>query len=800
MADLGEIFDGSAVMEICGDRAAAPADPSGRAILATLAANLARFDSASLSPRAATIDRGAPPAPIDGEVFDGATVDTGLLSAIDELRQHKQWVAWRYLLRPGASAPTKPPVSPITGSGASHSNPAHWSSYEVAEAFAKRRNLAGVGFVLSETDDFTGIDLDKCRDPATGKLDQWADDIVALGETYWELSPSGTGLRAIVRGKIEKTIKSDVAHVEIYRSQRYLTITGQHVDGTPDEIREAPTTLEWLLARVGQFAPKVEVEHRHIAELEQPLRQEKAPVEHRPHNDAGERAWAEAALERNAADLAACGEGGRNHDLNAKAYRMGRMVARGWIEKSRVEAALTDACRANGLFKDDGPKGVRDTLASGLRSGMAKPCADLDDARGDDAKYRAAGDETALLLVENEDGLRQDNGPRPDGGPLAPQIVDPLAGFTFHGDAPTEPPPALIKKLLPRDGISVLGGQSGAGKTFIACAISVALASGAPFFGHKVTERVGVVILAAEGANTITNRIAVASAQNEHGEILPVGWLGSIPDLSNPAEIRKMIVRLRAVDQKMRAEHGVRLGAIIIDTLAAAFNLKDENDNAEANRVINCMNMLAKGVDAVVIPVHHYGKAAETGLRGASAWRGGGDSVLSVLADRDHTTGKCRNRQLALAKSRVGEEGWTAPFDLRFVELGKDEDGEPYGACYVEPGEAESCDIITMPKPKPLPRAARAYIDALHIVAGGNGKKVRPFGSEGPEVNAADRELVRDEFYRAWPADGDDDKAKKNAKRQAFGRGEAEAIERRRIATREFGDAQLVWLLAELAL
>ena len=101
-------------------------------------------------------------------------------------------------------------------------------------------------------------------------------------------------------------------------------------------------------------------------------------------NDTGERAWAEAALDGNAAELAACGEGGRNHALNAKAYRMGRMVARGWIEKSRVEAALTDACRANGLFKDDGPKGVRDTLASGLRGGMAKPCADLDDARDDE--------------------------------------------------------------------------------------------------------------------------------------------------------------------------------------------------------------------------------------------------------------------------------------------------------------------------------------------------------------------------------------------------------------------------------
>ena len=119
MVDIRETFDGSAVMEICGNRTLVPADPilkpvDGRSILADLAANLARFD--------------------------GSKIDRGPQSAIDELRQHKQWVAWRYLLRPGASTPTKPPVSPITGSGASHSNPAHWSSYEAAEAFAERRN------------------------------------------------------------------------------------------------------------------------------------------------------------------------------------------------------------------------------------------------------------------------------------------------------------------------------------------------------------------------------------------------------------------------------------------------------------------------------------------------------------------------------------------------------------------------------------------------------------------------------------------------------------------------------------
>ncbi len=550
----------------------------GRAIFANMAS---RFNSAPLSPHAAILDRGTAPAPIDGETFDGSKIDRGPPSALDELCQHRQWVCWDYVTRPGATKPTKPPMSPHTGRGASHAKPADWGSYEQAEAMAKRRKFAGVGFVLSEDDDYTGIDLDKCRDPATGKLDLWADDIVSLAETYWEVSPSGTGLRAIVRGKIAKTVKCDVAHVEIYRSLRYLTITGDHISETPEDIRPAPTTLEWLLARVEQFAPKDQEPH-----FDPPkVLKEDSGTPARTHNDAGERGWAEAALERNAADLAACGEGGRNHDLNAKAFRMGRMVARGWIEKSRVEHALTDACRANGLFKDDGPKGVRDSLASGLRGGMAKPCEDLDDARADEQRLRALGDETAKLLIEERDGLQQDNGPQPTAANL-------LDGWSFDGDALPELPPMLVKKLIPLDGIAFVGGQSGAGKTFIVIDLAVSVASGEPFFEHKVVERVGVAIFAAEGAGTIASRVAVARDHKAHGEILPIAWLGGVPNLADPKEVKAMINRLRAVDARFRSEHGVRLGMVICDTLAATFDLNDENDNSEAAKAIRVMKVL----------------------------------------------------------------------------------------------------------------------------------------------------------------------------------------------------------------
>lgn len=176
--------------------------------------------------------------------------------ALKELQAIPQWVAWRLTERNGKM--TKPPVNPKIGGGASHSDPATWGTYAQARVFAMSRKMAGVGFVLSEDDAYTGVDLDKCRDAQTGIIEPWAAEIVAFAETYTEISPSGTGIRMIVRGKVEATVKCDPAHVEVYRSQRYLTITGDHVAGTPTSIEPAPRTLSALMARVEEHRPKEE--------------------------------------------------------------------------------------------------------------------------------------------------------------------------------------------------------------------------------------------------------------------------------------------------------------------------------------------------------------------------------------------------------------------------------------------------------------------------------------------------------------------------------------------------------------
>jgi Bifunctional DNA primase/polymerase, N-terminal len=92
-----------------------------------------------------------------------------------------------------------------------------------------------------------------------------------------------------------------------------------------------------------------------------------------------ERAYARAALDGCAEELAAATSGSRNETLNKLAFRLGRMAARGWIARAEIEAALTEAMQVNGYVDDDGVEAVTATLESGLDAGEKEPHPDLPD-------------------------------------------------------------------------------------------------------------------------------------------------------------------------------------------------------------------------------------------------------------------------------------------------------------------------------------------------------------------------------------------------------------------------------------
>src|SRR5262249_21187660 len=125
-----------------------------------------------------------------------------------------------------------------------------------------------------------------------------------------------------------------------------------------------------------------------------------------------------------------------------------------------------------------------------------------------------------------------------------------------------------------------------------------------------------------------------------------------------------------------------------VDTVSASFDIKEEAGNAEAARVCKTMRRIGDAIAALVVPIHHYGKNAGVGLRGASAWRANADFVLSVMADIDPQTGNVSNLPLPIDKDPSGAQGPLRLFTLKPAEVGVDDAGRPWGSLVAVTGRS----------------------------------------------------------------------------------------------------------------
>lgn len=163
--------------------------------------------------------------------------DPATLAAIPAaLRAVPQFVCWRVVAREDQTT-AKVPVDPRTGHEAKVNDPATWADHDTAvRRFMGDPSLHGVGFVFTATDPWTGVDIDDCRDPETGKLGAWAETIVQDLDSYAEVSPSGTGVKIIVMAEVPGTATRR-NKIEIYSHSRYFTLTGRRLPKVPKDVQ-----------------------------------------------------------------------------------------------------------------------------------------------------------------------------------------------------------------------------------------------------------------------------------------------------------------------------------------------------------------------------------------------------------------------------------------------------------------------------------------------------------------------------------------------------------------------------------
>jgi len=180
------------------------------------------------------------------EQRNAATSQISINPALAELAGVPQWVAYRMEKRDGKD--TKIPYNPNKPSQKAKADDLNtWGSYPQARTCQRQNKMTGVGFEVSASDPFVGVDLDHCM--SGGKIEQWAQAIVEQLNSYTEVTPSGEGLRIWVKGKLPVGGRHK-GQIEMYDSGRFFTFTGHHLEGTPKTIEERQAELEALHAKV----------------------------------------------------------------------------------------------------------------------------------------------------------------------------------------------------------------------------------------------------------------------------------------------------------------------------------------------------------------------------------------------------------------------------------------------------------------------------------------------------------------------------------------------------------------------
>jgi P4 family phage/plasmid primase-like protien len=184
----------------------------------------------------------------------------------EELRALPNWVMWREERREqgdGAPKPTKV-LCTIYGVYAKSTDPRTWTTFdEVRRTYRVGGEFAGIGFVFQENDGYVAIDLDHCitREEKVDEdgevvygpehLSDFAKRIVEQCDSYTEISPSGTGLHIIVKGRHPGARrKHQGLGFEMYANARYFTMTGDRWPGTPATVEERGSELVTLYASI----------------------------------------------------------------------------------------------------------------------------------------------------------------------------------------------------------------------------------------------------------------------------------------------------------------------------------------------------------------------------------------------------------------------------------------------------------------------------------------------------------------------------------------------------------------------
>lgn len=180
------------------------------------------------------------------------------LDHLSTLRSQQRWLLWQSVNKGGR--PTKIPKC-LNGTNASCSDPATWETWD--RLMPIPQGMSGVGIALGGG--LVGVDMDACL--VDGQLEPWASEVIERLATYAEISPSGGGIKLLMRvvdySGTSKSAKwgeqmpmpdgsTKQRELALSFSGRYFTVTENVWSDVPIKVVPSEDVL-WLLQRIEEI-------------------------------------------------------------------------------------------------------------------------------------------------------------------------------------------------------------------------------------------------------------------------------------------------------------------------------------------------------------------------------------------------------------------------------------------------------------------------------------------------------------------------------------------------------------------
>lgn len=571
----------------------------------------------------------------------------------EELRELSAWLIWRFEYYEGEAKPRKVPYwadgSKRFGLQGGPVDRARLTTFVAARDAAVRMGYDGVGFAPLPGCGYTFLDFDNCVD-VDGKLPQDVIDIV--GGTYAEYSPSGKGIRAVLRGDLgnrKSHATEDRYGFETFSSSGFVTFTGNvlplsdlvvganYIAPVGDKVRNLCENRfgcaqpqsdvdpdDFMLGREPRLGLSIEQMEELLAALDPDMGREDwirvgMALSHEcQHDDTGFELWDE----WSAGGATYPGTEGLRKDWDSFERRSGQR--RRQVTMATVIKMAKDA-------------GARPSLA---------------------ASVERVQERTAQLVA----------GIEPSYGVRSPEGYTgkfPIFSALELGNAP--PIDWWIKDVIPKADLFMIYGASGSGKSFVAIDMAVHVALGLPWRGLRVSKG-KVVIIAAEGAGGYGTRIkAWAEHYGYDLSEIEVGIITVPPNFMESGDIAELAASIKLLGD---------VGLILVDTLAQVTPGANENSSEDMGLALVNSRVLATATEATVGLIHHSGKDVSRGARGWSGARAAVDAEIEVTSEEEG-----RVRTIRITKQKDGVDNGRYPFKLTVMTLGTDRYGEPITSC-----------------------------------------------------------------------------------------------------------------------